>query len=157
MYPRRAVWAIAYLQGPHSRGRSARDRVLALAEPGRSSVSTDPLLCGGPATQLFTQDFDTSLRVVFGEENYKARFTTRALRLKNGNTLISDQYNHRVIEASPDKQIVRSFGKIATLGYNTHSVAHGGLNSPYDAKRIGDYTGITPPFDNDNDADNAQP
>ena len=82
---------------------------------------------------------------------------TRALRLKNGDTLISDQYNHRVIEVSPDKQIVRTFGKIATLGYNTHSVAHDGLNSPYDAKRIGDYTGITPHFDNDNDADNAQP
>jgi len=74
---------------------------------------------------------------------------TRALRLKNGDTLISDQYNHRVIEVSPDKQIVRTFGKIATLGYNIHSVAHDGLNSPYDAKRIGDYTGITPPFDND--------
>jgi hypothetical protein len=71
---------------------------------------------------------------------------TRALRLRNGNTLISDQYNHRVIEVSPDLQIVRSFGEIATLGYNTGTVATGGLNSPYDAKRIGDYTGITPPF-----------
>jgi len=79
---------------------------------------------------------------------------TRALRLKNGHTLISDQYNHRVIEVNQNKQIVRTFGKIATLGYNTQSVAHGGLNSPYDAKRIGDYTGITPPFDNDHDADN---
>jgi PQQ-like domain len=78
---------------------------------------------------------------------------TRALRLKNGNTLISDQYNHRVIEVSPDLDIVRAFGKIAILGYDTHSVAHGGLNSPYDAKRIGDYTGITPPFDNDHDRD----
>ena len=79
---------------------------------------------------------------------------TRAIRLKNGNTLISDQYNHRVIEVSPDMDIVRSFGKIATLGYNTQNVANGGLNSPYDAKRIGDYTGITPPFDHDHDADN---
>jgi hypothetical protein len=78
---------------------------------------------------------------------------TRALLLRNGNTLISDQYNHRVIEVNHDMQIVRTFGKIATLGYNTDSVAHGGLNSPYDAKRIGDYTGITPPFDNDHDAD----
>lgn len=71
---------------------------------------------------------------------------TRAVRLRNGNTLISDQYNHRVIEVSPDLQIVRTFGKINSLGYNTQSVAGGGLNSPYDAKRIGDYTGITPPF-----------
>lgn len=78
---------------------------------------------------------------------------TRALRLRNGNTLISDQYNHRVIEVSPDLQIVRTLGKIASLGYSTDSVADGGLNSPYDAKRIGDYTGITPPFDHDHDAD----
>jgi hypothetical protein len=70
---------------------------------------------------------------------------TRALRLRNGNTLISDQYNHRVIEVSPDMQIVRTFGKINSLGYDTQSVADSGLNSPYDAKRIGDYTGITPP------------
>jgi len=78
---------------------------------------------------------------------------TRALRLRNGHTLISDQYNHRVIEVDKDGEIVNSFGKINSLGYNTKSVEHGGLNSPYDAKRIGDYTGITPPFDNDHDAD----
>lgn len=74
---------------------------------------------------------------------------TRAVRLRNGNTLISDQYNHRVIEINRHKQIVNTFGKINSLGYNTHSVAGGGLNSPYDAKRIGDYTGLTPPFDDD--------
>lgn len=78
---------------------------------------------------------------------------TRALRLKNGHTLISDQYNHRVIEVDHDTNIVRTFGKINSLGYDTHSVEDGGLNSPYDAKRIGDYTGITPPFDNDEDHD----
>ena len=74
---------------------------------------------------------------------------TRALRLKNGYTLISDQYNHRVIEVNHQKQIVRTFGKINSLGYDTQNVADGGLNSPYDAKRIGDYTGITPPFDHE--------
>ena len=71
---------------------------------------------------------------------------TRAVRLSNGHTLISDQYNHRVIEVNHDKQIVRALGKINSLGYNPESVADGGLNSPYDAKRIGDYTGLTPPF-----------
>lgn len=78
---------------------------------------------------------------------------TRAVRLKNGHTLISDQYNHRVIEVNHGKQIVRTFGKINSLGYNTQSVADGGLNSPYDAKRIGDYTGLTPPFGDDFDGD----
>jgi hypothetical protein len=71
---------------------------------------------------------------------------TRAVRLKNGHTLISDQYNHRVIEVDEDKEIVRTFGKINTLGYDTDNVSDGGLNSPYDAKKIGDYTGLTPPF-----------
>jgi hypothetical protein len=71
---------------------------------------------------------------------------TRAVRLKNGHTLISDQYNHRVIEVDKDKEIVRTFGKINMLGYNTDSVSGGGLNSPYDSKAIGDYTGLTPPF-----------
>ena len=71
---------------------------------------------------------------------------TRAVRLKNGHTLISDQYNHRVIEVNHAKHIVRTFGKLGDLGYNADNVADGGLNSPYDAKRIGDYTGLTPPF-----------
>ena len=74
---------------------------------------------------------------------------TRAVRLKNGDTLISDQYNHRVIEVDRDKEIVRTFGRINMLGYDAQSVHNGGLNSPYDAKRIGDYTGLTPPFDED--------
>jgi hypothetical protein len=71
---------------------------------------------------------------------------TRAVRLRNGDTLISDQFNQRVIEVNKGKMIVRTFGKINVLGYNAVSVAHGGLNSPYDAKRNGDYTGLTPPF-----------
>ena len=74
---------------------------------------------------------------------------TRALRLKNGHTLISDQYNHRVIEVTKEKRIVRTFGKLGAIGYNPNNVSDGGLNSPYDAKRIGDYTGITPPFGDD--------
>jgi hypothetical protein len=71
---------------------------------------------------------------------------TRAVRLKNGDTLISDQYNHRVIQVNHQKVIVRTFGAINMLGYDTKNVSKGGLNSPYDAKAIGDYTGLTPPF-----------
>jgi hypothetical protein len=77
---------------------------------------------------------------------------TRAVRLKNGHTLISDQYNHRVIEVNHAKNIVRTFGKLGALGYDAENVANGGLNSPYDAKRIGDYTGITSPFHDDDDS-----
>ena len=63
--------------------------------------------------------------------------------------MISDQYNHRVIEVNHAKQIVHSFGQIGSLGYDPQNVANGGLNSPYDAKRVGDYTGLTPPFDDE--------
>ena len=71
---------------------------------------------------------------------------TRAVRLRHGHTLISDQYNHRVIEVNHAKQIVHTWGKLGDLGYNAENVADGGLNSPYDAKAVGDYTGLTPPF-----------
>jgi hypothetical protein len=65
---------------------------------------------------------------------------TRAVRLKNGNTLISDQFNQQVIEIDPDQNVVFSQGTIAVSG-NTFDL----LNGPYDAKVIGDYTGLTPP------------
>jgi hypothetical protein len=66
---------------------------------------------------------------------------TRAVRLFNGNTLISNQFAGQVIEVNPEGNIVRSFG---TLGVNDN--APGDLNAPYDAKEIGDYFGLTPPF-----------
>jgi len=66
---------------------------------------------------------------------------TRAVRLKNGNTLISDQFNQQVIEIDANQNIVFSQGTIAVSG-NTFDL----LNAPYDAKVVGDYTGLTPPF-----------
>ena len=66
---------------------------------------------------------------------------TRAVMLKSGNILISDQFNDQVIEINPAKQIVFSQGKIQADGNGFNR-----LNAPYDAKVIGDYTGLTPPF-----------
>ena len=66
---------------------------------------------------------------------------TRAVQLKNGNILISDQYNMQVIEIDQAQNIVFSQGMIGVAG-NTFDM----LNGPYDAKVIGDYTGLTPPF-----------
>lgn len=85
---------------------------------------------------------------------------TRAVRLHNGNTLISDQFNNRVIEVNMAKKIVASYGLLLAgggaignnIGYDLHSTQKG-LYAPYDAKVIGDYTGLTPPFDFDGDAD----
>ena len=69
---------------------------------------------------------------------------TRAIQLSNGNVLISDQYNNDVIEVTPilpsGGTIVFAQGQIGFAGdlFNR-------LNGPYDAKVIGDFTGLTPP------------
>ena len=93
-----------------------------------------------------------------------APLPTRAVRLKNGDTLISDQFNNRVIRVSPAGAIVADYGLPLAggpvnpfpfgnnAGYDTHT-SQNGLYSPYDAKVVGDYTGLTPPSDNDRDAD----
>jgi hypothetical protein len=69
---------------------------------------------------------------------------TRAIRLKNGHTLISDQFNHRVIEVNHAGRIVRQLGTLNASGYDAQSAAQA-LYAPYDAKVVGDYTGLTPP------------
>jgi hypothetical protein len=89
-----------------------------------------------------------------------APLPTRVVRLRNGDTLISDQFNNRVIRVSPGDQIVMSYGLPLAgggaignnVGYDLHTTQKG-LYSPYDAKVVGDYTGLTPPFDFDQDAD----
>ena len=85
---------------------------------------------------------------------------TRAVRLKNGDTLISDQFNNRVIRVSMAGMIVANYGLPLAggdtignnVGYDLHTTQNG-LYSPYDAKVVGDYTGLTPPFDFDGDSD----
>lgn len=89
-----------------------------------------------------------------------APLPTRAVRLSGGDTLISDQFNNRVIRVSPLGAIVASYGLPLAgggaignnVGYDLQTTQKG-LYSPYDAKVIGDYTGLTPPFDSDDDAD----
>jgi hypothetical protein len=69
---------------------------------------------------------------------------TRAVRLANGDTLISDQFNHQVIRVDSSGNIVASYGHINNPGFGTQNVSQG-MNGPYSAYVIGDYTGITPP------------
>lgn len=71
---------------------------------------------------------------------------TRAVRLANGDTLISDQFNNRVIEVTPAMNIVFQQGMLNVIGNGFNQ-----LNGPYDAKEIGDFTGLTPPIDMDFD------
>jgi hypothetical protein len=90
-----------------------------------------------------------------------APLPTRAVRLRNGDTLISDQFNNRVIRVSHAGKIVKMFGLPLAggtgaignnVGYDPQTTQKG-LYAPYDAKVIGDYTGLTPPKDNDDDLD----
>ncbi len=68
---------------------------------------------------------------------------TRAVRLNNGNTLISDQFNNQVIEIDHGKNIVFTQGQIA--GNFPPGNGFDQLNGPYDAKVVGDFTGLTRP------------
>jgi hypothetical protein len=73
---------------------------------------------------------------------------TRAIRLRNGDTLISDQFNNRVIEVDHQSPatIIRQWGTLNMAGFGRNA-----FNAPYDAKVIGDYTGLTPPIHKDGD------
>jgi hypothetical protein len=73
-----------------------------------------------------------------------APLPTRAIRLKNGNTIISDQFNARVIIIDPNQNIIAQYGNLNQPGFGLQNTAQG-LNEPYDAKVIADYTGITAP------------
>jgi hypothetical protein len=66
---------------------------------------------------------------------------TRGIRRSNGDTLISDQFNNRVIEVNHAGKVVFQQGmtNVGGSGFNQ-------LNGPYDAKLIGDFTGLTPPL-----------
>ena len=83
---------------------------------------------------------------------------------QRGNLTIADQFNNRVIRVSPAGMIVASYGLPLAgepvnpypfgnnAGYDTRT-SQNRLYSPYTAKVVGDYTGLTPPFDFDGDAD----
>jgi hypothetical protein len=81
---------------------------------------------------------------------------TRALRLSDGDTLISDQFNNRVLRINHAGKILDSYGLPLdgggaignNAGYDLFSTQKG-LYSPYDAKIVGDDTGITSPIDFD--------
>jgi hypothetical protein len=67
---------------------------------------------------------------------------TRAVRLKLGDTLISDQFNDRVILVGEHGRLLAQWGNLNVPGYGKTSTKMG-LNAPYDAKVIGDNTGLT--------------
>jgi len=69
---------------------------------------------------------------------------SRAIETKAGNIVISDQFNNRVIVIDGSQDILAQYGNLNVIGYGTKNTKQG-LYAPYDAKVIGDYTGLTPP------------
>jgi outer membrane protein assembly factor BamB len=72
-------------------------------------------------------------------------FPTRAVRLRDGNTLISDQFNNQVIEVNHDENAAIVFTQGQIAGNFPPGNGFDQLNGPYDAKVVGDFTGLTRP------------
>jgi hypothetical protein len=71
---------------------------------------------------------------------------TRAVQTENGQIIISDQFNQRVLVIKKStKQVIAQYGHLNHAGYGTTSTREG-LFAPYDAKVIGDFTGLTAPY-----------
>jgi hypothetical protein len=76
---------------------------------------------------------------------------------QDGNILIADQFNNRVILVNHAKHMLASYGLPLdgggaignNVGYDLNTTQNG-LYSPYDAKIIGDYTGLTAPVASEN-------
>lgn len=84
--------------------------------------------------------------------SFPAPMPSHAVRLKNGDTLISDQINNRVLRVNQAGDIIMAYGLPlgfgGTIGDNAGfdtTTTQNGINWPYDAKLIGDYTGLTSP------------
>jgi hypothetical protein len=96
-----------------------------------------------PVWQFYT---DTDPRSVLAPQ------PTHAVRLTNGDTLIVDQVNNRILKVNMAGKIIMAYGlPLARGGVIGDNFADGidstqqGINWPYGAKVIGDFTGLTPP------------
>jgi hypothetical protein len=56
--------------------------------------------------------------------------------------VISDQFNHRVTVVNAAGALIKTYGHLNSPGFGLISTQQG-LNAPYDAKVIGDNTGLT--------------
>lgn len=131
----RIVWSYGSATGTQLSGAAFASRL-----PGGNTLITDSnnnriLIVTHAKKVVF--DYATNTR----PGSMAMPLPTRAVMLKTGNILISDQFNDQVIEINQHKQIVFSQGSIQVDGNGFNQ-----LNAPYDAKVIGDYTGLTPPF-----------
>lgn len=69
---------------------------------------------------------------------------SHAVMTQDGHIVISDQINERVIVIDGKMHIIHQYGILNTPGYGTSNTQQG-IDWPYDAKVIGDWTGLTQP------------
>jgi hypothetical protein len=128
------VWQYGSLKGTQLSGAAFASRL-----PGGHTLITD-----SNNNRILTVTHDKKIAFSYATKTRPGSMAmplpTRAVMLKTGNILISDQFNDQVTEINQHKQIVVSQGKIQVDG-NGFNLP----NAPYDAKVIGDYTGLTPP------------
>jgi outer membrane protein assembly factor BamB len=80
--------------------------------------------------------------------SFPAPQPSHAVRLADGDTLIADQINNRVLLVNMAGDILMAYGLPLADGDNFADGMQStqqGINWPYDAKVIGDFTGLTPP------------
>jgi hypothetical protein len=67
---------------------------------------------------------------------------TRAVRLANGHTLVTEMLDDQVIEidGTPEQNVIYTHGVLGSARDGINE-----LNQAYDAKVVGDFTGLTPP------------
>ncbi len=102
--------------------------------------SNNHRILGVTPDKFIAFDYDTASQPGSCNAANTCPLPSRAVRLANGNTLISNQFDMQVIEVDPHKKIVFAQGRLGVAGRGFDE-----LNAPYDAKVIGDYTGLTPP------------
>ena len=69
---------------------------------------------------------------------------SHAVLTQDGHIVISDQINNRVIVIGNKMHLLHQYGILNTPGYGTSNTQQG-IDWPYDAKVIGDWTGLTQP------------
>jgi hypothetical protein len=132
------VWSYGSCSGTELSGAAFASRL-----PNGQTLITDSnnhrILGVTPAKKIAFEYQTTSQAGSLDAANARP-LPSRAVRLANGNTLISNQFDMQVIEINPQKKSVFSQGKLGVAGSGFNE-----LNAPYDAKVVGDYTGLTPP------------
>jgi outer membrane protein assembly factor BamB len=135
---RTIVWSYGSCTSAELSGAAFASRL-----PNGQTLITDSnnhRILGVSATKKIEFEYDTTSQPGSCDAAGTCPLPSRAVRLANGNTLISNQFENQVFEIDPQKKIVWAQGRIDDAGAGFDE-----LNAPYDAKKIGDYTGLTPP------------